>query len=315
MKQKKDTLSVIIPIYNEESCIDELVRRLIELKDNFDNVALSFVFVNDGSIDKSLDMLVKYAQRYKFFKIIKLSRNFGHQLAITAGIDHTDTDYAVIIDADLQDPPELIKNLYSKVKEGYDIVYAKREKRKGESRIKLITAKWFYYLINKLCKVDIPTNTGDFRIINNKLLIELKGMREQHRFLRGMIPWLGFKSTALYYKRDSRLAGETKYTFKKMINLALDAIFSFSFAPLRIATYLGLTVVLIGIFIGITVIIIRFFTPYAAPGASTIIVTIILLGGIQIIMIGIMGEYIGRIFEESKRRPLYVVDSLVNFSD
>ena len=316
ISKEKEILSVIIPIYNEEACIDELVRRLLTLKENFNNVELSCVFVNDGSYDKSLDMLINYAQRYEFFKIINLSRNFGHQLAITAGMDYVDADYIVIIDADLQDPPELITKLYEKIKEGYDVVYAKRAERKGESFFKLITAKWFYFLMRKLCKVDIPFNTGDFRIINRKLLIELKRMREQHRFVRGMIPWLGFKSAALYYNRERRLAGETKYPFKRMFSLALDAILSFSNVPLRISTYVGLTVVLLGILGGVTVFILRFFTTTSLPGASTtIILTIIILGGMQIMMIGIVGEYIGRIFEESKGRPLYVVDSLVNFPD
>lgn len=316
MLQQKESLTIVIPIYNEELCIDELIGRLLNLKEKIYNVGLSCVFINDGSTDKSLDMLIDYAQGHTFFKIINLSRNFGHQLAITAGLDYADADYVVIMDADLQDPPELITKLHEKIKEGYDIVYAKRSERKGESYFKLKTARWFYLLINRMCKVDIPSNTGDYRIINRKLLCELKKMKEQHRFIRGMIPWLGFKSSALYYNRERRFAGETKYKIKDMINLALNAVFSFSFIPLRIATYIGIIVVIFGILIGITVFILRFFSSYTPPGASTtIILTMIILGGMQIIMIGIVGEYIGRIFEESKGRPLYVVDSLVNFPE
>lgn len=315
ISKEKEILSVIIPIYNEEACIDELVKRLLNLKESFTGVELSCIFVNDGSEDRSLDMLINYAQRYDFFKIINLSRNFGHQLAITAGMDYVDADYIVIIDADLQDPPELITKLYDKINEGYDVVYAKRDEREGESCFKLITARWFYRLINRMCRVDIPSNTGDFRMMNSKLLVALKCMREQHRFVRGMIPWLGFKSAPLHYNRERRFAGETKYPFRRMFRFAMDAIFSFSSAPLRFASYLGVALVLFGILGGILLLYLRFFTSYYAAGITTVILAIVIMSGMQIIMIGIVGEYIGRIFEEAKGRPLYVVDCLVNFSD
>ncbi len=311
----KEKLAIIIPVYNEESCIDELIARLLNLRMNFDAVELFFVFINDGSIDRSLDMLVSYAEKYEFFKIINLSRNFGHQLAITAGLDYADADYVAIMDADLQDPPELIEKFYEKIKEGYDLVYAKRAARENESYFKLITARWFYFLINKLCHIDIPSGTGDFRLMNRKLLETLKRMREQHRFMRGMIPWLGFKSAPFYYDRKGRFAGETKYPFRRMFRFALDAVFSFSNTPLRLATYTGLAVVSMGILGGMLMLYLRLFTQYTIPGITAVILTVIIMSGVQIIMIGIIGEYIGRIFEEAKGRPLYVVDYLVNLSD
>ena len=311
----KEKLAVIIPVFNEETCINELVKRILNLKESLDSVELSCIFVNDGSSDKSLAMLINYAQDYEFFKIINFSRNFGHQLAITAGLDYADSDYVIIMDADLQDPPEVIKKLYEKIKEGYDVVYAERAQRKGESYIKLKTAKWFYHLINRLGKVDIPPNTGDFRIINRKLHLELKRMREKHRFVRGMIPWLGFKSTALYYNRDKRYAGTTKYPFKRMLLFAMDALFSFSISPLRFASYVGFFVAFLGI-IGLFVILF-FYLVYDnyIPGVSATLFAILLMGGIQLIVTGIIGEYIGRIFQESKDRPLYVVESTFNFSN
>src|SRR4030067_3606235 len=193
MKQK-ESLTVVIPVYNEESCLEELIARLLKLKNNNDNVEFSFIFVNDGSRDKSLDILTRYAETYSFFKIINLSRNFGHQMAITAGIDYADSDYVAIMDADLQDPPELIEKLYEKIKEGYDVAYAKRIRRRGESFLKLATARLFYFFLNKLGRIDFPLNTGDFRLFNRKVLNTFKNMREQHRFIRGMIHWLGFNS-------------------------------------------------------------------------------------------------------------------------
>ena len=310
---QKESLTVVIPVYNEESCLEELIARLLKLKNNSDNVEFSFVFVNDGSRDKSLDILTRYAETYSFFKIINLSRNFGHQMAITAGIDYVDSDYVAVMDADLQDPPELIEKLYEKIKEGYDVVYAKRIKRKGESFLKLATARLFYYFINKLGRIDFPLNTGDFRLFNHKVLNTFKNMREQHRFIRGMIHWLGFNSAPVYYERDRRFAGNTKYPFRKMFIFALDAIFSFSNAPLRIGSYIGLSMISFSILGGIFMLYLRFFTSYYVPGIPAVILSIILLSGVQIFMIGIVGEYIGRIFQETKNRPLYIVDRLINF--
>lgn len=312
---QKESLTVIIPVYNEESCLEELIARLLRLKNENDNVEFSFIFINDGSRDKSLDILTGYAKTYSFFKVINLSRNFGHQMAITAGIDYANSDYVAVMDADLQDPPELIEKLYEKIKKGYDVVYAERIKRRGESFLKLATARLFYFFLNKLGRIDFPLNTGDFRLFNRKVLNTFKNMREQHRFIRGMIPWLGFNSAPVYYERDKRFAGNTKYPFRKMFIFALDAIFSFSNAPLRIGSYIGLFMISFAILGGIFMLYLRFFTSYYVPGIPAVILSIILLSGVQIFMIGIVGEYIGRIFEETKNRPLYIVDRLINFSN
>lgn len=233
-------------------------------------------------------------------------------MAVTAGLDYAIADYVVIIDADLQDAPELIEDMYKKAKEGFDIVYGKRLQRKGETFFKKWTAKTFYKIIRKMCAVEIPSDTGDFRFINKDVLKALKQMREKHRFIRGMVPWVGFKSTPLFYLRDERYAGETKYPVKKMVKFALDAIFSFSNTPLRIATYFGFGIVGIGIIGALTILYLRLFTSLTIPGISAVILTIIIMSGFQIIMLGIIGEYIGRIFEESKNRPLYVVKETKN---
>jgi len=311
--ESKNDLVVIIPIYNEESCINELIRRLLKVKEKLDSLEITFVFVNDGSIDQSLSLLVDYAKKYSFIKIINLSRNFGHQLALTAGLNHVDAEYVVMMDADLQDPPELVVELYKKAKEGYEVVYAKRKERAAESRLKLATASFFYKIINMLSNVNIPSETGDFRLIDRKVLNALKNMPERNRFLRGMIPWVGFKAAPIYYNRDPRFAGETKYTWRKMISFAADAIFSFSNTPLRIASFLGLLTGIFGALGGVLIFYLRFFTSYSVPGISAVIFTIIFMGGVQIVMIGIVGEYIGRIFDETKSRPLHIIDRLINF--
>lgn len=307
------TLEIIIPVYNEEQCIDEFIKRIVLLKEHV-NCVINCIFINDGSKDNSLNKLKTYAETNSFIKVLSLSRNFGHQIAVTAGLNHANSDYIVIIDADLQDPPELIEKMLNiAMNDNIDIVYAKRKKRDGESFFKLITAKFFYYLIQKLCKISIPEDTGDFRLINNKVLKCIQSMPEKHRFLRGMFPWIGFKSIPVEYNRDARYAGTTKYPFRKMLNFALDAIFSFSNLPLRLATYVGLWVILFG-FLGMAfVLYLRLFTNLTVPGISAVIITIIVIGGIQILMLGITGEYVGRIFEESKGRPLYFLDEKINF--
>lgn len=315
MFPEKTTLDIIIPVYNEEECIDELVNRLFKLKKELEELDVRFIFVNDGSKDRTFEILKKYSENNKDIKIINFSRNFGHQIAVTAGLDFANADYIAIIDADLQDPPELIKDMYYKAKEGFDVVYGKRISRKGETFFKKATAKLFYKFINKMCEIDIPEDTGDFRLISNRVLKNLKNMREKHRFIRGMVPWVGFKSTPFYYHRDERYAGQTKYPFKKMLKFALDAIFSFSNTPLRIATQVGFYIILTGILGALLMLYLRFFTKYNVPGITAVIITIIIMSGVQIFMLGIIGEYVGRIFEESKNRPLYVVSETINFED
>jgi polyisoprenyl-phosphate glycosyltransferase len=259
-----------------------------------------------------LTKLLEYASRYPFITILDFSRNFGHQIAVTAGLDQADADYVAIIDADMQDPPELIEDMYHRAKLGVDIVYGKRLSRKGEALFKRLTARMFYRFISRMCDVEIPEDTGDFRLISRRVLNSVQLMRERHRFLRGMIPWVGFSNEPFLYNRDERYAGETKYPLKKMVKFALDAIFSFSNTPIRIATFTGVVIFCIGLILGLLLIYLRIFTQYTVPGITATILTIIVIGGVQIIMLGVVGEYIGRIFEESKNRPLYILKRVVN---
>lgn len=309
---KKDTLDIVIPIYNEEKCLNELFSRLLTLKSQWLDIELNFIFINDGSKDKSCEILSEYAKEHDFIKVINFSRNFGHQMAVTAGIDYSTSDYIAIIDADLQDPPELIKDMYKKTKEGYEVVYGKRLTRKNETLFKKSSAKFFYKLINSLSDIDIPADTGDFRLITKSVADYIKVMPEKHRFVRGMVPWVGFESAPLLYHRDERYAGKTKYPFFKMLNFALDAIFSFSNKPLKLAIHLGLLIFVFGILLGFYMLYIKLFTNLAVGGITVTILTVIIMSGIQILMLGIIGEYIGRIFEESKSRPLYIIKNTKN---
>lgn len=215
MFQKREKLNVIIPVYNEELCLGELLPRLLKLQEKLGSLDSEFIFVNDGSSDRSLEVLLEYAKQYKNIKIISFSRNFGQQIAITAGLDYAEADYIAIIDADLQDPPERIEDMYLKAKEGFDIVYGQRHSRVGESTFKLTAAKLFYRVLSLMCDIEIPVDTGDFRLINRKVLSAIKQLREKHRFIRGMIPWVGFRSVLFHYSRDERYAGKTKYLLKK----------------------------------------------------------------------------------------------------
>lgn len=306
------TLDVVIPVYNEEECLPELIQRLLKLKENLAELETHFIFINDGSDDSTANLLVGYSEQYPFVSILTLSRNFGHQIAMTAGIDYAMADFVVTIDADLQDPPEIISDIYQKSKEGYDIVYAKRASRKGETVFKKLTAKIFYKLISRMCELEIPEDTGDFRLMSRQVVEKLKMMREKHRFVRGMVPWVGFKSTFILYNRDPRFAGETKYPLRKMIKFSKDAIFSFSNAPLKLASLVGYAIVGLGLFGAIFMVYIKFFTKLAVPGVTATLLAIVIVGGIQIIMLGIVGEYIGRIFEEVKGRPLYIISETKN---
>lgn len=277
------------------------------------HVAVRFVFVNDGSRDGSGTLLSEFAAKHPFAGVITFSRNFGHQIAITAGIDVAYADYVAIIDADLQDPPELIRELYEKAQEGNHVVHAKRLTRKGETAFKRLSAKLFYRLMRKMCDIDIPMDTGDFRLISKRVAEQLRSMRERHRYVRGMIPWTGFSNAIVEYHRDERYAGETKYPLRKMIAFSKDAMFSFSRTPLRVANLVGWIIVFLGIIGSIAMLYIKLMTNLAVPGITAILITIVMIGGIQIIMLGIIGEYIGRMFEEAKGRPLYIVAHTQNF--
>ncbi len=293
------TLDIIVPVFNEEDCLDEILRRLNGVKDSFKDILdVSFLFVNDGSRDKSADILKAFSEKYDYVKVINFARNFGHQIAVTAGINNTNADYVAIIDADLQDPPELIVDMYKKSLEGYDIVYGKRLKRDKETAFKKLTAYGFYRVLNYMCNLDIPKDTGDFRLITKKVVEVLKNMPEHNRFIRGMVPWVGFKSAPVEFNREERYAGETHYPLKAMIKLASNAIFSFSTKPLVMINYLAGLVLLLSIFSFLRL--------------NLISATILFVGSLQLLAIGIVGAYIGRIYEEAKGRPLYTIKDKFN---
>ena len=247
-------------------------------------------------------------------RIINFSRNFGHQAAVTAGLDNSKGDAVIIIDSDLQDPPEVILEMIKKWKEGFQVVYGRRKSRKGESYFKLFTAKIFYIILQKLTNTDIPLDTGDFRLIDRQVVTILKNMREKHRFIRGMVSWTGFKQTTVYYEREPRFAGETGYPFKKMLTFALDGITSFSIIPLQILTLIGIVITTITILLSLLVFFVKIFVPeYFLAGFPTIILIIMFFGGIQVLFLGIIGEYIGRIFNEVKNRPNYIIENIYKF--
>jgi dolichol-phosphate mannosyltransferase len=300
-------ISVVIPIYNEEKNIPLLFERL---KNALENTGQSFelIYVNDGSKDHSISVIKGLAKDHSFVKYINFSRNFGHQIAVSAGLDLCKGTEVVIIDADGQDPPELIPELYKKLKEGYEIVYAKRKSRKGESALKLLTARWFYKILAKLTSIDIPMDTGDFRIIHRKVVDQINKMPEKQKFLRGQMAWVGFRQTFVEYDRDERMSGDTGYTFRKMFRLAMDGITSFSNFPLRVATISGFACAFIGFFLIIYTLYSRYVLKDYEPGWSSLMITIVFIGGIQLIGIGIIGEYISRIYDNIRNRPLYIVD-------
>jgi glycosyltransferase involved in cell wall biosynthesis len=299
-------LSVIVPIYNEQDNIPLLYRSLKEALGTM-NLSSEIIFVNDGSRDGSLEILRSLAISDHTVKFINFSRNFGHQIAVSAGLDHCTGKTAVIIDADMQDPPALIPKLYSKLQEGYEVVYAKRRSREGDSFLKKATAKIFYRLLSRITTVDIPVDTGDFRIIDRKIINILKQMPEQQKFLRGQISWIGYRQTFIEYDRAERFAGETGYTYKKMIRLALDGITSFSRFPLKFATFSGFIVSGLAFLLIIYTLFAKFIFNQAQPGWASIMLAVLFIGGIQLIGIGIIGEYIGRLSDNVRNRPLYVV--------
>ncbi len=307
-----ELVSVIVPLYNEEQVIDEMYRQVRETMEKTGQ-NYEVIMVNDGSRDRTCVKARAIAEKDNHFKLINFSRNFGHQIAITAGMDYSAGDAVVIIDADLQDPPEMIQTMIDKWHEGYDVVYAVREKRKGESLFKSFTAALFYRLLKKLANIDIPLDTGDFRLMSRRVVNALRASKEKHRFVRGMVCWVGYRHIGIPYVRNERFAGETKYPFRKMVRFAIDGITSFSFVPLQIASYFGLLVSAVS-FIGIlTVIAVKLFTDLALPGWSSQMVITLFLGGVQLTAIGIIGEYVGRIYDEVKQRPLYIVADETGF--
>jgi polyisoprenyl-phosphate glycosyltransferase len=296
-------LSVVAPVYNEEELVEAFVARACAAAADYE---FELVLVNDGSSDGTPELLDRIAARDARVRVIHLSRNFGHQAALTAGLEHAVGDVVAMIDADLQDPPELIRDMIAQWSQGADVVYAVRKQREGETAFKLATASWFYKLFDKLAQVDLEPNSGDFRLLDRRALDALLAMTERSRFLRGMTVWVGFNQTAVSYERDARSAGETKYTLRKMLRFSLDAITSFSHLPLQLATYIGMLSAGVAFVAIPVVIILRLFDSYL-PGFGAITIAILLLGGIQLIALGVIGEYVGRIYDEVKHRPLYIV--------
>lgn len=308
-------LSIVVPLYNEEAVLDALHQRLLALMSTL-GLPVEVVMVNDGSRDGTLAKARAICAGDARFKLISLSRNFGHQLAITAGIDRACGDAVVVMDADLQDPPEVIPEMVERWKQGFSVVYAVRSKREGESVFKLATAKLFYRVLRRLTDVEVNVDTGDFRLMDRKVVEQLKRMRERFRFVRGMVSWVGFSQCRVEYVRAERFAGTTKYPFRKMLRFALDGIFSFSQVPLRVSSVLGLLASGVSFAFMVYGVVIRsFFAERAVPGWASIFVAIVFLGGVQLITIGILGEYLGRIYDEIKRRPLYITEEEVNFEE
>ena len=313
---EKIVCSVVVPLYNEEEVLLETYKRLKKVMDSI-NEPYEIIFVNDGSRDKTAQMVYEICNKDNTIKFVDFARNFGHQTAITAGMDFSEGESVVVIDADLQDPPELIPKMIEKWREGYDVVYGKRASRKGETFFKKFTAKVFYRFLRSMTDVDIPVDTGDFRLIDRKVCEALKLVNERNRYIRGIISWLGFKQYGLEFNRDKRFAGETKYPLKKMLKFAADAITSFSYKPLKLASYAGMTLSFVSFVYLVVVLFTKLFMPTKitqAGWASTLAVNLF-FNGITLMILGIIGEYIGRIYDEAKGRPLYIVKKTKNFSE
>lgn len=299
-------ISVIAPIFNEVGNIAELYRRVKETMEKIGEL-WELILVDDGSTDGSTEKIRELARQDKHVRPVIFARNFGHQLAVTAGLDYSRGQAVVMIDSDLQDPPEVIAELVEKWRTGYDVVYAVRSEREGESWFKLFTASLFYRLIYRITDVNIPMDTGDFRLLDRKVVKVLNQMRERHRFLRGLSVWVGFRQTGVEYKRAARFSGETKYPLRKMVKFAWDAITSFSYFPLQLSMYLGFLAAGISILAIPAVIVMRVVGSHAFYGQASTLIAVLFLGGVQLISLGILGEYIGRLFDQAKGRPLYIV--------
>lgn len=304
-------VSVIVPCYNEEAVIEVTLSRLLNLQKDSKS-QLEFVFVNDGSGDKTLDLLLKANSQNPFVRVINLSRNFGHQLAVTSGLSAARGDACVVIDADLQDPPELILEMIKLWESGADVVFGVRKSRAGETFFKKVTAHFYYRIIARLSDFEIPKDSGDFRLMSRRVVNIFLAMPERDRYIRGMISWIGFNQVPLYYDRHERYAGETKYPLKKMLKFAADGIFSFSTKPLKVATVFGLVCAMVSFSALIYSLYIRIFTHSWVPGWTTIFAAVTLIGGIQLISIGILGEYIGRIYLQGKGRPHFLSEELTS---
>lgn len=308
------TFSIVGPVYNEEALLEEFCLRMIDVLEPLGE-PFELVLVNDGSRDRSPEILRRMNEYDPRIKVINFSRNFGMQAALTAGLDYAGGQAIVVMDTDLQDPPEVVLRLIEKWREGYQLIYAQRAERAGETWFKKFTASAFYRLIDKITSIQIPVDTGEFRLMDRKVVDAIKQMREYNRFMRGMSVWVGYKQTGITYERDARKAGETKFPLKKMLQLALDGITSFSYLPLQLATYIGFFVAVLSLVFLIVVFLLRLFMPDFFYGQASALVSVLFLGSVQLIFLGIIGEYLGRIYDEVKRRPLYIVAEKLGFDD
>ena len=303
----KSLISLVAPVYNEAEVLDAFYERAARVLTALEGFSYEILFIDDGSSDGSYRQLAGFAARDPHVRVLKFSRNFGHQIAITAGIDRACGDCVVVIDADLQDPPEIIESMVEKWREGFDVVYGVRAEREGEKPLKLITASAFYRLLGLVSDIQIPPSVGDFRLLGRRAVNELRNLREKDRFVRGLVSWIGFRQTGISYSRDKRYAGKTKYPYRKMFRFAFDGIFSFSTAPLQLATWMGYAASVLA-FLYLISVFVQKALGYTVEGWATIMVALLFLGGVQLICIGILGEYLGRIFNEVKPRPMYVIE-------
>jgi polyisoprenyl-phosphate glycosyltransferase len=308
------TYSLVVPAHDEEGVIVELVARLTEVMDALDGDAEA-ILVDDGSRDRTYELMLLTTSEDPRFRLIRLSRNFGHQIALTAGVDLAAGDAVIVLDADLQDPPEVVLELAARWRDGYDVVYAVREAREGETRFKRATASAFYRAFNRISEVQVPVDVGDFRLVDRRALDVFSQMRESNRFVRGMFSWIGLRQTGVLYHRQERFAGETKYPLRKMLRFAATGVISFSAAPLRAALNLGFFVSIVSFVILVWSLVVKLSGLFDVPGWTSIVVVVSFIGGIQLIVLGVIGEYIGDIHAEVKRRPLYVISELENFPD
>jgi glycosyltransferase involved in cell wall biosynthesis len=304
------SISVVAPAYNEQEVLEEFHGRVSAVLSGLGG-DYEIVLVNDGSRDNTLAIMHALRARDPHVTVVDLSRNFGKEIALSAGLDHTKGEVVVVLDSDLQDPPELIPQMLEMWREGYEVIYGTRAVREGETWFKKATANYFYKVIKQVSRVDIPKNTGDFRLMSRRAVEALAKLREEHRFMKGLFAWVGFPSKALLYKRDPRAAGTTKWNYWKLWNLAIEGITSFTVAPLKVSTYLGLAIALLALVYAVIVIWKALFYSNPVPGYSSLMVVILFLGGVQLISVGLLGEYVGRIFNEVKRRPLYLLNRLL----
>jgi len=304
-------LSLVLPVFNEEETLPELHRRLDAFLGDI-GVTWEVVLIDDGSSDRSLELLRAMAEKEPRYRVLSFGRNFGHQIAISAGLDEAEGDAVVVMDADLQDPPEVVRDMLAKFDQGFDVVYGIRTKRHGETIFKRVTAAAYYRILRALLGFDIPLDAGDFRLMSRPVVLALRSLRERHRFVRGMVAWIGFRQTRVYYERPARFAGETKYPLRKMVRFAVDGITSFSIIPVRLATYLGVFTGILAVLIGVWAVVQKLRGAPTVEGWTTIMILIALSSSAQLLVMGVLGEYVGRIYEEVKRRPLYTVAERIN---